>query len=595
MTVTLALAAHVPHDAVASAERWLYAGEDPSFTLGGNLPRVAAGDALMRAAQRLRDPYLEWIGSLSATNASPEWWASHLAAKHPYPSLFARLCALAAARELATDGTLVVCSTPALLGELRRALPGARVEGARLGAARYRAPAAALRAAWPALRTFGSRAPAPLSRHLERLSPSARFALERTPGHRRRVLATLGAQRLEGFAGDDTALLVTWADARSIGPDGAYRDAHLGPLAAMLRERDIRVAHLPRVLLGAPFRETVAALLDSGETFAFPDLYLDEADWRDAEDRSARWAPVIADDAHVADVPAAALAREYAAEHRRAQADALTHDALAAGLAQAGIRPARLIFPWEGHAWEQALTAGVHRHLPGTEVIGYDNVNFSSFALSLYPAAAEVGLRPLPDRVVTNGPTFTEVLRASAFPADRIRTGCALRHTALHAGEPAPRDERFVLAACSIDAAQSLELIAKAHAAFGDELVVKLHPASDAPRIHAGSPAATRFEDRPIGELLPHARLMLYTYSVVAYEALAAGTPPVFVASEVFLDLDQLEPFPDVGWSARTPDELRAVAATIAGLDREPWEERAREVVRQALRPTNDACVDAFL
>ena len=75
------------------------------------------------------------------------------------------------------------------------------------------------------------------------------------------------------------------------------------------------------------------------------------------------------------------------------------------------------MFPWEGHAWEQVLTGAAHAHMPGCRVVGYDNLNFSSLALSLYPSADEVGVRPLPDVVVTNGPTFSEVLRASAFPA----------------------------------------------------------------------------------------------------------------------------------------------------------------------------------
>jgi hypothetical protein len=89
---------------------------------------------------------------------------------------------------------------------------------------------------------------------------------------------------------------------------------------------------------------------------------------------------------------------------------------------------------------------------------------------------------------------------------------------------------------------------------------------------------------------------MLYTYSVVPYEALAAGTPPVFVQSESMLDLDQLEPTPDVRWVARTPEHLRAVAAEIAAMPtREAWERRAREVVRAALAPPGPGCVERFL
>lgn len=87
---------------------------------------------------------------------------------------------------------------------------------------------------------------------------------------------------------------------------------------------------------------------------------------------------------------------------------------------------------------------------------------------------------------------------------------------------------------------------------------------------------------------------MLYTYSVVPYEALAAGVPPIFVRSETFLDLDQLEPTPEVRLIGRTPDELRDAdrEARVLGAD---WRARAREVVRDALAPAEPGCVEAFL
>jgi hypothetical protein len=123
---------------------------------------------------------------------------------------------------------------------------------------------------------------------------------------------------------------------------------------------------------------------------------------------------------------------------------------------------------------------------------------------------------------------------------------------------------------------------------------VKLHPAVDAARVRAAVQAPVSFAERPIGELLREARAMLYTYSVVAYEALAAGVPPIFVQSETFLDLDQLEPSPEVRLVARTPEELREADRRAAQLGPE-WRARAREVVKEALAPRDAACVEAFL
>ena len=598
MSVILALQDHVPAAEVRGAKRWLYAGDDPSFELRG-VERVVTADAAMAAAGELREPYLDAIGRLSQLNASPEWWATHLAAKQPYPSLFARLCGLAAAQELASDGTLLVCSTPAQLEELRAALPGARAANTVYARARREAPGTALRSTWPLLRAFGRRAPSRLLDAAVAAAPQARFALERTPGYRQRTLDALGGPRglLSGFSGARTVLLVTWLDERCFGPAGEYRDPHLGPLGSLLERSGARVARLLKPLLRAPFSRCASALLASGEVSALTDAYVTDDDWLSSERRVRGWKASIPGDLRVGTFPFARLAGEYLLEHRRAQVDALTHEALVRRLAAAGVQPELIVFPWEGHAWEQVLTDAVHRFMPGTSVIGYDNLNFTSRALSLYPSAYEVGIRPLPDRVVTNGPTFAGVLRASAFPSERVRSGCALRHTHLLDDPPAPPPRReFILAACSIDTGQSIELLRKAFAAFGEEFVARLHPASDARAIRAALQSSIRYADEPLAALLPRARLMLYTYSVVPYEALAAGTPPVLVRSEAMLDLDQLEPTPEVRWVARTPEELRAVAAEIGSLaDREAWERRAREVVQAALAPVSSACVEQFL
>jgi hypothetical protein len=558
---------------------------------------VTSADVTMALARELRGPYLDAIGALSALNDSPEWWASHLAAKQPYPSLFARVCGLAAGRQLAEDGMLIVCSTPAQLVELRRELPGARAVGVAGAALRRGAAAEATRLAWPSLRGLGEHAPSAVRGALTAQETPARFALERTPGHRRRVLDALGAAPLRDFSGEDTVLLVTWLDHRSFSGAGEYVDPHLGPLGTMLAERGMRVARLAKVLLHAPFEQVARAMLASGQRAAFPDSYLTDADWRACERRVAAFQPAIPDSTRVGDVPFARLAREYAREHARAQVDALSHELLVRRMAQAGVRPGQIVFPWEGHAWEQVLTGAAHTSMSGCRVVGYDNLNFSSLALSLYPAADEIGIRPLPDQVVTNGPTFSEVLGSSAFPDDRIRTGCALRHP--HLRDVAVRGARraeFVLAAGSIDAGQTIELLRKASAAFGDDLVARLHPASDARRIRAAIPDSVRYSDEPLSTLLGRADVMLYTYSVVPYEALGAGTPPVFVRSESMLDLDQLEPSPDVRWVARTPAELRAVAAEIAAMpDPAGWERRAREVVNRAFAPLGSSCLDQFL
>jgi hypothetical protein len=594
--ITLALRHHVPPRARRGMSGWIYAGDDPSFELS-DLDRVVSADAKMEAARALREPYLDAIGGLSRQNASPTWWASYLGAKQPYPSLYDRLCELAAVRELASDGTLVVCSTLAQLQELRLMLAGSRSAGAGFGQVRRRAPATALRLVWPAVRTFADSGPGVLRAAVARAGARARFAIQRTPGHRRQLLQALGARPLPPLAGPQTALLVTWIDGRSFGPAGDYRDPHLGPLAGLLADEGLHVAQVVKPLLHGPLEATARALLASGEAAAFSDLYISAAEWRSCEQLVRSQPPAIPSDLSVGGLRFAALAREYDREHTRAQVEALSHAALVENLAASGVRPELLVFPWEGHPWELVLIDAVRRHMPATKVVGYDNLNFSTLALSLYPSDLELDLRPLPDRVVTNGSTFARVLRDNGFPDERIRVGCALRQEGLVLRDRGNRDGGgFVLAAGSIDAAETIELVRKGFAAFGRDLVVRLHPASDARAVRAALPGALRYSDEPLSDLLGRSDLMLYTYSATPYEALAAAVPPVFVRSETMLDLDQLEPTPEVRWVARTPDELKAVAHEIRSMpDRAAWERSAHQVVRAAFAPVGPQCVEAFL
>jgi hypothetical protein len=596
--------------------RWMYFGDDSAWRaraergpLAG-LERIPTGEALQEAAWELRRPYIDWVGSLAERNASVEWWACEVAAKTSYTMLYNRVCSLAAARALLRqppeEPTLVVCSTRALAEGVHAFAPESRlVDPARGTRARAR------RAVRLGLRAWGRLAPGPVRRLPELLSKRARMSLDWNPSYRRRVLAEAGAARPESFTGDDAVLLFTWVDERSFAPDGSYRDPHFGLLPDLLRERGYRVAYLARVLPGTSFERAATELLRTQETIFFPDLYLDADDWRDCIRRAREFEPSIPHESSVAGVPVASLAHEHVDINRWTHSLNLSYDLLIRNLAAQGARPSWIAHTYEGHAWELALTWAVRAHLPETRVLGYENANMSRLALSMYPAESEYGLRPLPDRIVTNGPAFRRVLTSEGVPESLTRTGCALRHAYLwRMPEPqssAPGEKLSVLVATDAAFGQAVELADKALLAFGGdsryEVVVKFHPllVEDEARSALGELAYAsnaRFSRQPMADLLATADMLLYTYTIVCYEALAHGVPPVFVRAETVVDLDQLEPYTDLRWEARTPKELRRVAAEIAGLDAErraEWRRRARAAAMEALAPVDAKCIDRFL
>ena len=621
MALVLALAGQVPPVAELSPglSSWLYVGDGAAAriklerSIAGQLERVSTADSLQWHANVLRRPYIDAIGNLSLLNKSPEWWASELAAKSHYTRLFERVCALAVARELIASGldnSLVVCATPALLAEVEAAAATAGIEALRIGTPPPVAkPADRYILAKGLVERFGPTLPLPLVNRAARTRPWIQPVLEKSHRFRRRLLESLGTTS-EPLSGPGTALLLTWVDGRNVTPKGAYADPYLGWLPDALSRRGYRVAFLLRPLSTAGFAELAQQLLGTGERFLFPELLLDEAALHQCEAAAQEFSPAIPTDASVSGVPFARLAHEHVEEFRASHAQNLAYEPLVKGLARTGVEPELLVHSFEGHAWEQAFADAVHRHLPGTRLVGFDNLNMTRFALSRVPAATEVGLRPLPDRIVTNGAFPRDALVAGGVPEASVEAGCAIRYAHLFEpgeGPPAREPGRpVVLVATEVTFDRSVELVVKAVEAFGTDgawqLAVKCHPMVGTEVVEAFVRDATGIDgiyvDRSFRELVSSADILLYTYSSVCYEALAAGVPPVFVRAETDLDLDQLEPFTDLRWAGRTAAELLAAARAI--LDLEPaelaaWRVRAQEAVRATLAPITPECVEAFL
>ena len=602
--------------------QWLYLGEDSTWrvqaesAISSGIPRVSIADLLDAMSWKLRQPYIDWIGELSQLNHSLEWWASEIAAKNPFSMLYVRICLLAVARELITAGfdrpTLIVCSSPALLDEVVRFASGT-------GAAPQQLPDTTtlpnLRSIGKTGRRYLGAAYRRLRLFVGRLLGKDPRSLDVDPTSRRRLLTDRGVTAGADFAGEDAILLFTWVDHRNFSADGSYRDPHLGPLPEMLRERGYRVTYVPRVLHTIPFGEAVDRLLQTGERLFFPELFVADHEREAYQRRAQQFKPTIPIESRVGDVPVYHLAREHIEKNRHALAQTLTYESLIANLAASGVHPRQIIHTCEGHSWEQALAWSVRRHMPDTKVVGSDNGAFSRLALSMHPARNEYGLRPLPDRIVTNGPFHREILLAEGLPPEIVESGCALRHTYLWEDSACPGDVASraytkpirILVATGIGFGESVELVAKAAEAFGGdpnyEIVVKCHPMVNTEQVahHLGELAQhdnIQFVTTAVDELLPSAHVLLYTHTYVCFEALQNGVMPICVRADNFLNLDYLEAAPDVRWVATTPEDLRRVAEQISHMsieERRRWQSKASDIVRAALAPVTPACVDAFL
>ncbi len=604
--------------------QWIYLGEDNTWLveieslLSENIKRIPIADQLDAAANNLRSQFIDWIGDLSLSNDSLKWWASELPAKNPYFMLYERICLLAVGRELISNGVdkpiLVVTSTNGLFKEIlsfaaKNGMKTKIVQKSQINSYLKMSKEVIKRQLIYILRRL------PPIQQVENISNNYKKLLEIHPEFRKRVISKITDTNIKPFSGERSILLFTFVDHRNFLPDGSYRDPYLGPLPQMLKEKGYEVAYVPRVLYTASYEETIKMLNQTGERFFYPDWFINKKMWGECQKTATHYIPIIPETSIVGDIPTYRLTMEHIAKTRQSLSDTLLYEPLIAGLAAAGIKPSQIIHTVEGHSWEHALAWSVKRHMPNTRIVGYDNVTFSRMVLSMFPSQKEYVIRPLPDRLVTNGPLYRDVLISEGRPEDQVISGCALRHTYLWKEQPERnninniKEDKTVniLVATAIGFGDSVELITKAAEAFGGnydyKMIIKCHPLVniDDVKKYLGSLLSydnITFANEPIDLLLQSADILLYTYTTVCYEALQMGVAPIFVRSETFVNLDKLDIAPDVRWVATTPEDLRILASNITFMsneERDAWKQKASFVVKRALGPTFSECTDVFI
>jgi surface carbohydrate biosynthesis protein (TIGR04326 family) len=260
-----------------------------------------------------------------------------------------------------------------------------------------------------------------------------------------------------------------------------------------------------------------------------------------------------------------------------------------------------VIFPFENQPWEKALRLGLR---DATESVGSQHAPVSERWFPYFPSRRDLAAGELPDRIRTIGPLWRRLFAAHGYPPERLDMAAPLRYRHLaelaltrarSEGEPAT-----VVVAASIGPSDSLELLVKAVRGTeplpGVSLRIKLHPKLGVARedfirdvlqvLQANAlPSTVSFVDGPVADALSDADVLLYNTSSVSYEALAAGMPIVFVASDFWFDADPVPPGRGVGELARTPAEIRAAverALREDGAAVERRRERARALLDDA-------------
>jgi hypothetical protein len=374
------------------------------------------------------------------------------------------------------DETLVVCDDPWLFRHL------AQIEGARAGRA-------------PRLRTAAARAAA--RGFAARIFAALRFAVAtQWLRHQRRAIA----------AGRTSLLVYGHPVSR---PDGY--DAYFGEL--MKTDRDlVRVLHVDCPLRAAAGLAHAERPSFSLHAFGHPAyaLRLPFVRWR----------------VHGRDFAGAnswLIARAVAREGSGAQAAAIAWQIHCQERWLAVASPSRVIWPWEGHAWERALVERCRRSKIPT--VGYQHSVVGRQMLNYRSGPDAAGRRAIPDRVLASGAAWRDRLVGMALPAERIAVAGAWR-TARSGASPTFDPDAPTFVALPFDAVIAGEMVdacARIGAKGRFRFVVKDHPMS--PFDFAEVPGLARTDQ--VFASAGRCRAVVFAATTVGIEAALAGVPVI--------------------------------------------------------------------
>lgn len=209
-----------------------------------------------------------------------------------------------------------------------------------------------------------------------------------------------------------------------------------------------------------------------------------------------------------------------------------------------------VIYPCENQPWEKMLVLAAREH--GIATLGYQHGGgLARFTLPYFHGSGEAKWAPVPDVIVTSGHYSYELLEASGIPRERLLMGGNLRHQYLwnHPDSkllPQAEGRIRVLVALPIEPDLVQHLIHALKKAFPDgglsdgvEFTIKPHPMCPVNPERLRWPAA--FVNGTFEEALHRCMAVLYSGSGTGLEALVMGRAVLRYRSELLLNMDRSE------------------------------------------------------
>ena len=279
-------------------------------------------------------------------------------------------------------------------------------------------------------------------------------------------------------------ILHTWVDEKCFGPDGQFRDRYFTVLPEHYRAKGVSWStfitfsyrNITRSLWSA-----FSFLHTNRDHFIIPEDYYNTGDYLFPfklwfNQRRFKFEGTILEK-----VDLSVLFKEY--NRREPVHFESMFYLLFKRLAENNIKPEVIIDGFENMSTDKLIQLGVRKFMPGTPVYGFYHTAPSPNVLCFFTDTDERDIAPIPDRIISNGARFRDILIREQYPAERIVEGSALRFHYLYGLKKAPvkkSDEFRILVVLSIEKDAVIELFQKVKEAISDisryKMILKPHP-----------------------------------------------------------------------------------------------------------------------
>ncbi len=584
--------------------RWAYLGEDVAKALaiekqlGDRGQRIEIAEELQKTAHSLRQSYIDYIGKLSLENNSLSWWVGSLSEKNPYASkAFLYICYIKLCQSLLdSSGQQTI-----LIGEnkaLRKCL----------------------------VKNFSDSHKWEIH-HLESLTHTVLESIRNALGivfyKARFVLSSIYHSLLARYyklnqipgekltEGKGLVLLHTWIDQRSFDANGEYHESYFGNLTHHLRNKGRSVVIVPYILYSASYRQTLKKMVQSSETFLVPESF-----WKISGILRILVKTML-------NIP---FKRTYPTFEGIEVSEIINDDrrrdwsgiSIASSLLlyevvrhwkSAGIPIDTFIYPYENQVWEKAYCMALREFYPSAKLIGYQHTTAPKMLLNYFFSKDELPILPFPDKVITNGRYVEKLFKESGYDPQKVVCGGGIRYAGMiNKGKNTPikkgASKPVILVTPSIDKNESIELIWKVSAAFGQtnkyKIILKLHPATlylNIARDIGSLPEHFITLDKPVGELLKECDVLLYSESTTCIEALSLGVPVLHVESDFMIGLDPLDFPSSIRRSAKNKDDIVRMTKEILETGEKELSKQMvmwEDMVSEIFGPVDESVLDLF-